>query len=172
VQYGEIHSIMLHMLTIILSNPLLIAVSILGIIVIVLLIITIMMNLKLRKFLIGIGGEHIGNSLDFAANNIKELQAFKSELESYLTTVENRLKKSVQSVHTVRFNPFKGEGGGGNQSFATAFLSEDGDGVIVSGLYSRDHVSIFSKPVKNHASEYELSGEEKEALEKAREKLN
>jgi hypothetical protein len=155
----------------ILSNPLLIAVTILGVIVIVLLVITIMMNIKLRKFLIDKDGENIGDSLTFAADNIKDLQAFKRELEVYLLTVENRLKKSVQSVHTVRFNPFKGAGEGGNQSFATAFLSEDGDGVIVSSLYSRDHVSIFSKPVKGHKSEYELSGEETEALQKAREKL-
>ncbi len=154
-----------------LSNPLLIAVTILGVISIVLLVITIMMNVKLRKFLIAADGETIGDSLTFAANNINELQAFKTELEAYLLTVENRLKKSVQSVHTVRFNPFKGAGEGGNQSFATAFLSEDGDGVIVSSLYSRDHVSVFGKPVKGHKSEFELSGEEKEALAKAREKL-
>jgi hypothetical protein len=154
-----------------LSNPLLIAVSILGVITIILLVITIMMNIKLRKFLIDKDGDNIGDSLQFAAENIKDLQAFKAELESYLTTVENRLKKSVQAVHTVRFNPFKGEGGGGNQSFATAFLTEDGDGVVISSLYSRDHVSIFGKPVKKHSSEFELSGEEKEALAKARERL-
>ncbi len=158
-------------MSLILSNPLLIAVSILGLIVIVLLVITILMNMKLRKFLIAADGDTIGDSLEFAATNIKDLQAFKSELEAYLLTVENRLKKSVQSVHTVRFNPFKGAGEGGNQSFATAFLNEDGDGVVVSSLYSRDHVSVFGKPVKKHASEYELSGEEKEALAKAREKL-
>ena len=155
----------------ILSNPLLIAVTVLCVITIVLLIITIMMNMKLRKFLIDKDGENIGDSFTFAADNIQELQAFKKELESYLMTVENRLKKSVQSVHTVRFNPFKGAGEGGNQSFATAFLSEDGDGVIVSSLYSRDHVSVFGKPVKKHSSEYELSGEEKEALARAKEKL-
>ena len=154
-----------------LSNPLLIAVGILCVITIVLLVITIMMNMKLRKFLIDKDGDNIGDSLQFASENIKDLQAFKAELESYLTTVESRLKKSVQAVHTVRFNPFKGAGEGGNQSFATAFLSEDGDGVIVSSIYSRDHVSIFGKPVKKHSSEYELSGEEKEALAKAKEKL-
>jgi hypothetical protein len=155
----------------ILSNPLLIAVIILCIITIVLLVITIMMNMKLRKFLIDKDGDNIGDSLTFAADNIKDLQAFKTELESYLTTVESRLKKSVQAVHTVRFNPFKGAGEGGNQSFATAFLSEDGDGVVVSSLYSRDHVSVFGKPIKKHSSEYELSDEEKEALAKAKEKL-
>lgn len=123
---------------------------------------------KMRKFLIGINAKHIGDSLTSVSLDIKELQKFRIELEKYLTNVERRLKKSVQSVQTVRFNPFKGAGGGGNQSFATSFLSEDGDGVIISSLYSREHVSIFSKPVKANVSEYELSNEEKESLEKAK----
>jgi len=130
------------------------------------------MSMKLKKFLVGIDSKHIGDSLAFVSTNINDLQAFKAELESYLSTVERRLKKSVQSVHTVRFNPFKGTGGGGNQSFATAFLNEDGDGVVVSSLYSRENVSVYSKPVKGHRSEYELSDEEREALEKAKEGLN
>ena len=62
----------------IISDPLLIAVIILSVVVIVLLVITIMMNIKLRKFLIGIDSDHIGDSLEFAENNIKELQKFKT----------------------------------------------------------------------------------------------
>ena len=131
-----------------------------------------MMYQKLKKFLVNVDAHNIGESLSSVSSNVNELQAFRTELESYLATVEKRLKKSVQSVHTVRFNPFKGSGGGGNQSFATAFLTEDGDGVVVSSLYSREHVSIFSKPVKGHTSEFELSEEECEALEKAKEGLS
>jgi hypothetical protein len=155
----------------ILSNLLWIAIIILAVISITLLILLIMMHLKLKKFLVDVDAHHIGDSLTSVSSNLNELQAFKTELESYLATVEKRLKKSVQSVHTVRFNPFKGNGGGGNQSFATAFLTEDGDGVVVSSLYSREHVSVFSKPIKGHASEFELSDEEREALEKAKEGL-
>lgn len=127
--------------------------------------------LKMRRFLVGIDSKHIGDSLEFVSSNLKELQAFKSELEKYLTGVEKRLRKSVQSVHTVRFNPFKGTGGGGNQSFATAFLNEDGDGVVVSSLYSRDHVSVFSKPIKKHSSEFELSDEERLAIDRAKDEV-
>ena len=52
-------------------------------------------------------------------------------------------------------------------AFPTAFLNEDGHGVVMSSLYSREHVSVFSKPIKNGSSEYELSVEEKEAVENA-----
>jgi hypothetical protein len=155
----------------ILSNPAWIAIIILSFITIVLLVLVVMMYLKLKKFLVGVDSNHIGDSLTSVSADLGELKSFKTELEGYLATVEKRLKKSVQSVHTVRFNPFKGNGGGGNQSFATAFLTEEGNGVVVSSLYSREHVSVFSKPVKGHGSEYELSDEEREALEKAKENL-
>ena len=155
----------------IISNPTWIAIIILSVVSVILLILVIVMYLKLKKFLVGIDSKHIGDSLTSVSSDLDDLQAFKKDLELYLTTVEKRLKKSVQSVHTVRFNPFKGNGGGGNQSFATAFLTEEGDGVVVSSLYSRENVSVYSKPVKGHKSEYELSDEEREALEKAKENL-
>ena len=47
-------------------------------------------------------------------------------------------------------------------------LNEDGDGVVLSSLYSRERMSIFAKPILNRKSVYELTSEEKEALEKAR----
>lgn len=155
----------------ILSNPTLLAIIILSLVCIVLLILVIIMHIKLKRFLVGIDSKHIGDSLTSVSSDLQDLQAFKKDLESYLTTVEKRLKKSVQSVHTVRFNPFKGNGGGGNQSFATAFLTEEGDGVVVSSLYSRENVSVYSKPINKHRSEYELSDEEREAIGKAKENL-
>ncbi len=153
------------------ENPLLVAIIILAVVTIILLVLLILIHRKLKRFLIGIDAKHIGDSLVNVSGDVRELQEFRIELEKYLTEVERRLKKSIQSVHTVRFNPFKGTGGGGNQSFATAFISEEGDGVVVSSLYSRDHVSVFSKPVKKHSSEYELSDEEREVLKEAKERL-
>ena len=155
----------------ILFNPTWVAIIILSVVSVVLLILVIVMHLKLRKFLVGIDSKHIGDSLTSVSSDLNDLQNFKKELELYLTTVEKRLKKSVQSIHTVRFNPFKGTGGGGNQSFATAFLTEEGDGVVVSSLYSRENVSVYSKPIQNNTSSYELSEEEREAIEKAKEAL-
>jgi hypothetical protein len=131
----------------------------------------VFLHTKLKKFLADRNATSIGDSMVSLASRADTLEKFRSNLEEYLVSVERRLKKSVQAVHTVRFNPFKASGGGGNQSFATAFINESGDGVVISSLYSRDNVSVFGKPVKNHASEYELSGEEKEAIKIAKEKL-
>jgi len=155
-------------MTNLLSNPLLLGLIVLAIATLVLLGLVIWMWLKMRRFIVDVDAHNVSESLNFVASGLEGLEKFRTEMEDYLTTVEKRLRKSVQSVHTVRFNPFKGTGSGGDQSFATAFLNEEGDGVLISSLYSREHVSIFGKPLKKSASEHTLSDEEKEAVEGAK----
>lgn len=77
--------------------------------------------------------------------------------------LDARLKRKIETVRTIRFNPFHGTGG--NHSFASAFLDEDHNGVIISSLYSREKVSVFAKPVRHGKSEIELSEEERKVLE-------
>lgn len=139
-----------------------------GVLILTLLIWIIRLELKMRKLLIGSGAKNLDDSLKNINTELIEFAHFRKELEQYLQNVEKRLRKSIQGVHTLRFNPFKGTGEGGNQSFATAFVNEDGDGVVLSSLYSREHVSIFSKSVKNHASEFELTKEEEDAINQAK----
>ena len=79
---------------------------------------------------------------------------------------KTKLRKSIRGLETIRFNPFPDQGS--NQSFAIGMLNEEGDGVVLSSLYSRDRMSVFAKPIKNSKSEYELSAEEKNALQKAK----
>lgn len=152
----------------ILSNidPLLLGFIILTLATLILLGIVLWLLFRMRRFLIGFDSKHVSDSLKVISTGLNELQTFRDDLEKYLSDVEKRLQKSVQTVKTVRFNPFKSTGGGGNQSFATSFLDQNGDGVVISSLYSRDHISIFSKPIKKHTSEFELSNEEKEAIKK------
>lgn len=138
---------------------------ILTIAILVLASMIVSLNNKLKKFLIGNKAENLGDSLSSIDTSLREMETFKIEMEKYITSVEARLKKSVQAVHTVRFNPFKGTtDSGGNQSFATAFLNESGTGTVISTLYARERMSIFSKPITKGVSEYELSPEEKDAV--------
>ncbi len=150
------------------NNLLIIALVIL---IIILIIYLIYINKKINSFLVDKKAENIGDSIMTITKYIKDNDSFRKELENYLETVEKRVKKSTQAIYTVRFNPFKGTGSGGNQSFATAIISENGDGVIISTLYSREHVSMYAKPIKAHEPEFELTIEEKEALQKARGQL-
>jgi hypothetical protein len=143
-----------------------------GITVVFILLITwiICLEIKLKKLL----GSKNG-SLDEAINSIRKdtetLKKHDEETKAKLVIVDKKLNKTVSGNETIRFNPFKGTGAGSNQSFATALLNSEGDGVIISSIYSRDHMSVFSKPIKELSSEYELTPEEKTALQKAKESI-
>ena len=131
----------------------------------------VFMAQKIKRLLGGTQAKDIQEALVLIRKELEKLKSFRGEVDKYLETVEIRLKRSVQSVETVRFNPFKGTGDGGNQSFSTAFIDEDGNGVVVSGLYSRERVSIFSKAVKNFNSDFELTDEERGVIGNSQKKL-
>jgi hypothetical protein len=138
-----------------------------SLIILILFIWVIWLQNKLGKLLIG-KSKNLDESLALLTKELIELKKFKSEATEKFVTTDARLKKTISGVETIRFNPFKGDGSGGNQSFATAFLNEEKNGVIISSMYGRERMSIFAKPIKNLLSvQGELSSEEKEALEKA-----
>lgn len=105
----------------------------------------------------------------------KKLETQEKQIKAisdFLETADRRIKRSMQGAEIKRFNPFSGSGNGGNNSFASAILDENGDGIVFSTIYARDNTSVFGKPIKNFASQLGLTDEEKEVLEKVRTKLN
>lgn len=131
----------------------------------------IRLEVKIKRLLGTSDAHSLEDSIVHAKKDIEDLKSFKKDSLDYFTHVEKRLGRSIQSVETVRFNPFKGVGEGGNQSFATAFMSEKGDGVVVSSLYSRERVSVFSKPLKKFESTFDLTEEELGVVSKAQTNL-
>ncbi|MGB8816086.1 MAG: DUF4446 family protein [Minisyncoccia bacterium] len=130
----------------------------------------IRLEIKLHRIL-GEKGKNLDEAFSYLRKDVDHLKHFSNKSLDNFNTISKKLKRTVSGLETIRFNPFKGNGSGGNQSFATAFVNEDGDGVIISSLYSSNHVSVFSKPIKNMSSEYELTTEEKTALQKAKESI-
>jgi len=139
-------------------------------IILLLLIWAIRLEIKLYKLL----GKRDG-ALDDAIHSLRKdtdaLKKYAEDNTKKIEIIDKKLKKTISGNETVRFNPFKGNGSGSNQSFATALLNSEGDGVVISSLYSRDHISVFSKPIKNMNSEYELTEEEKIAIQKSKESI-
>ena len=129
------------------------------------------MEVRMKRLLVGKNAQSLEDTFAAFRKEVGDLTQFTKDMEEYLTTVERRLKKSIQSVETVRFNPFKGTGSGGNQSFSAAFINEKGDGVILTSMYARDRISMFAKPLKAFVSEFELSEEEQESVEKSKKQL-
>ncbi len=122
---------------------------------------------RLRKLLRGKDAQSLEKVIGALGDDVRALENFREEAKVYLATSEKRLRRSIQGVETIRFNAFQGNGEGGNQSFAVAILSENGDGVVISSLYIRDRQSVFAKSIKNFSSEIEMTDEEQSAVTRA-----
>ena len=120
---------------------------------------------RLKRFFLGKKAKDLEDTISQLEDNITKLNIAKESIEKDITKINAKLKKSIRGLETIRFNPFPDQGS--NQSFAIGMLNEEGDGLIMSSLYSRERMSVFAKPIKNGKSDYELSAEEKEALKKA-----
>jgi hypothetical protein len=121
---------------------------------------------RLKRFWRGKKGADLESVVMELADNIEILHRNASEVGKQLTAVDQRLKQAVSKVHTIRFNPYGDQGG--NHSFATAFVNDSGDGVVISGLYARDRVNVYAKPLSGGNSEHELTNEEKQAIRTAK----
>ncbi|MBZ9569847.1 DUF4446 family protein [Patescibacteria group bacterium] len=104
--------------------------------------------------------------------NLKEILARFGNLEKNFEKLSEELEKLkkeskffIQKTGVVRFNPFSEIGG--DQSFSIALLDGNNNGSVITSLYSREGNRVYAKPIVNGKSQYFLSKEEKEAIEKA-----
>lgn len=144
-------------------QPILIA-GAFGVAILVLLMWIIVLEVRLRRIFRGGSAVSLETLISKNQQTIEHIEDEQRHIHDILKTLDGRLRKKIVSAKTIRFNPFQGSGVGGNQSFATALLDEQGDGVVLSTLYSREKVSIFAKPIKGRSSEYDLTQEEQEVL--------
>ncbi len=86
------------------------------------------------------------------------------KIKEQLDRQAGQLRKSVTHCKIKRFNPFPGQGG--NHSFSAAWLDQKGDGLVISGLYTRDKVNVYAKPITDHSSVHELTEEESAVISK------
>lgn len=121
---------------------------------------------RLKRFFAGKKAKDLEENILMMENTILKLRSEKEKTEKEIAEINIKLKKSIRGLETIRFNPFPDQGS--NQSFALGLINEEGDGVVLSSLYSRERMSVFAKPIKNGKSEYELTVEEKEVLNKAK----
>lgn len=99
--------------------------------------------------------------LDSQDTNKKDIKDINKEIER----LEEEGFLHVQKVGLVRFNPFREIGG--DHSFSLAILDGKDNGIIITGLHTRERTRVYAKSIKKGKSKVELSDEEKKALDKA-----
>ena len=94
--------------------------------------------------------------------NSDSIQQLSSKLDNEI--VEN--KKHTQNIGFKRYNPFTDTGG--DQSFTVVLLDDNGDGIMISSLHSRENTRLYAKKVESGIVQNSaISSEEKEVIKQA-----
>jgi hypothetical protein len=129
--------------------------------------------LRLRKaeahYLALVDGTNGGNLEAMLTDHmvqVRDATGRVAELDELARRLERASRGHLQRVGFLRFNPFRDAGG--DQSFAVAVTDQDGNGVVISSLHSRDVTRVYGKPLAGWTSPYPLTEEEGQAIKKAR----
>ena len=137
---------------------------VIGVLLLINLILTVGMNIKYIRFMKKLGhGNNLDEMLKTYLAEVKEIKKDNYEIKAYYTKLDSDIASCIQKVGLVRYNAFKDVGS--DLSFAVALLDRDNNGVVFNGLYGSESSNIYAKPIKDGVSKYQLSEEERDALE-------
>lgn len=111
---------------------------------------------------------HGGDVFDVLERQRDELEAMRAELQAQAEDNARSLAivgRTVSRVATVRYDAF--EDMGGQLSFSSALLDEEGNGVVLSCINGRDQARTYAKQVLGGEGQQNLSAEEDQAVRRA-----
>ncbi len=145
--------------------------------ILVALIIFININIKLtrlnrryERMMQGMEEVNVETLLLTHVDQVRAAVAKVERLSDDCRRLDTITRGCIQNVGIVRFNAF--EDTGSDLSFALALLDAKNNGVVLSSIYGRNESRVYAKPIIDSQSTYYLTDEEKEALQKAKEKVS
>ncbi len=114
------------------------------------------------------GGDALRATERLAALDRAAAQFAESRLDATrrLEALEEVARTEVPRIGFVRYNAFTDVGS--ELSYALALLNRDGDGVVLSSIYSREETRTYGKAVKGFKPAQDPSEEELAAIARAR----
>ncbi len=129
------------------------------------------LNKEYKSFMNKLGnGNNIPEMLKKYLDDVNLIKKDNSEIKAYYTKLDSDIASCIQKVGLVRYNAFKDVGS--DLSFAIALLDREDNGVVLNGIYGSESSNIYAKPIKNGVSQYQLSDEEKYAIDLAEQTKN
>jgi len=119
-----------------------------------------------RMLTAGADGGNLEAVLEDHMRQVREAIDQMRELDALTRRLERSSRAHLQRLGFLRFNPFRDAGG--DQSFAVVLADQDGNGVAVSSLHSRDVTRVYAKPLAAWESAYQLTDEEQKAIQRAK----
>ncbi|MDD9270844.1 DUF4446 family protein [Paenibacillus sp. GCM10023248] len=139
------------------------------VLILILFIYVIVLSTKLsslrKQYVRMMNGSQAENMEQLVIDMQSEINAQKAEsamTSAHVETIRQSLTKMKSKVAIHRYNAF--QDGGSNLSFTVAILDDYQDGVVLTGIHSREQMYLYAKPIQNGQSTFTLSPEEKEAI--------
>lgn len=125
----------------------------------------VMLERRLRKLFRGRRGIDLETLMQEIQKDLDTLLQKGIQVDTTLENMERRLQQSARHIGLVRFNSYGDTGG--DQSFALGVLDERRSGFVISSLHGRDSTRLYAKSIVRGESSYQLSHEERQAIQKA-----
>ena len=137
-----------------------------SIISIISLFIAIMTYKKYGKNMNKLGeGKDFASMLGEYVSQVSALNKRDDQIIEICNNLNMELSHCIKKIGLYRYDAF---GNTRNElSFSLALLDRENNGIVINSIYGQDNSNIYSKPIMKGKSQYKLSDEEKEALEKA-----
>ncbi|EFM10980.1 conserved hypothetical protein [Paenibacillus curdlanolyticus YK9] len=150
-------------------SPLQIAVVALGAVIIVLIIWMTVIGGRLKKlrkqYVAAMDGMGVTNLEDILGEMKRQLSEQEQQIVQQHEAHEllkKALSESRGKVAVHRYNAFAEQGS--DLSFSLAIVNDSQDGIVLSGLHSREDTYVYAKPLDKGDSPYPLTPEEKKAV--------
>ncbi len=144
---------------------LLVIILLLFIIVISLMRTTNKLEKKYRRLMRGVNHKNLEELIISKIDEVEKASAKADEAINQCKVIKEEIKGCVNKVAIMRYKAFADVGS--DLSFSIAILDSYNDGVIITGIYSRQDSITYAKPVDKGISRYELSEEESYVLSEA-----
>lgn len=122
---------------------------------------------KYRQLIRGLSDKDVEDLMVSYARELENInQNLSNNIHKRLDVVEHKIPSCIRKVGMVTYNAF--DNVGNNMSFSIAALDDNDNGLVLTGIYSRENSYVYAKPIRNGKPvDKELSTEEKEALNRA-----
>lgn len=120
------------------------------------------LNLRINALVRGAEGHNLEQTLTAHLGKVENAEKRMDSLEQAIGVLQAQMPTCLQRVHLLRYDAF--EDVGGEQSFSLALLNAQGDGVVLTSVYSRMDVRVYAKYIQGGRASHALSQEEERLL--------
>lgn len=121
---------------------------------------------KYKRLIKGLSDKNIEDlMISYSDEMYKVKKDIEDNIKKRIINIEEKMPACIRNVGMVNYNAF--DNVGNNMSFSIAALNDKKDGIVLTGIYTRENSYVYTKEIVNGISNKELSTEEKDALNKA-----